>query len=272
MIPRTRAALARLAIMCCLCACASACGGYATTAGAQTTAYTLSPGAEFKTGCFTPPCICPPIQLPMTGTFALVRQASDPQFARFDVVSVNWQVQISEGTVSIVGSGSYRVGGAGTVQQQLTLDVSVGGGPIKHFDSGLVAGGGDFPRLDVDVSLHGGTPCIDTVLRVRGGPGGSTAGVATARVSLGSLAPNPFRALTRLEFSLPEAATVCVSVHDAAGRRLRTLADGARFEAGPHAVDWDGRGDDRRACAPGRYFIRVQAGGRTERASVVKLR
>ena len=272
MIPRTRAALARLALMACLNACALALGGYAAPAGAQTVAYALSPGAEFRTGCFAIPCICGPIQLPVTGTFALVRKAPELGFARYDVVAVFWQVQISDEYVFAVGSGSYRVGGTGAVQQQLTLDLSIGGGPIRHFDSGLVAGGGDFPRLDVDVSLHGQTACVDTVLRVRAGPGGSTAGVGASAVSLGSLAPNPFHAMTRLQFSLHDAGPLRVSVHDAAGRCLRTLADGAWREAGPHAVDWDGLRDDGRSCAPGCYFIRVQAGGHTERTTVVKLR
>ncbi|HXS82771.1 MAG TPA: FlgD immunoglobulin-like domain containing protein [Methylomirabilota bacterium] len=271
MIPRTRAALVRLAIMSCVNACALA-FALAAPAGAQTVAYTLSAGAEFRTGCFAPPCTCGPIQLPMTGSFALVRKAPDLGFARYDVVSVLWQVQISDKTVFAVGSGTFRVGGTGTMQQQLTLDLSFGGGPVRHFDSGLVAGGGGFPRLDVDVSLHGQLACADTVLRVRAGPGGATAGVGTYAVSLGSLAPNPFGAITRLQFSLHDAGPVRVSVHDAAGRCLRTLADGAWREAGPNAVDWDGRRDDGLACAPGCYFIRVQAGGRSERTSVIKLR
>jgi len=272
MIPRTRAALVRLAVMACLNACAPAFIAYWAPAGAQTVAYTLSPGAEFRTGCFAIPCVCGPIQLPMTGTFALVRKAPLLNFARYDVIAVFWEVQVAAQSVFAVGSGTYRVGGTGPVQQQLTLDLSIAGGPVRHFDSGLIAGGGDFPRLDVDVSLHGQVACIDTVLRVRAGPGGATAGVGTSAVSLGSLAPNPFRTLTRLEFSLHDAGPVRVSVHDAAGRCLRTLAAGAWRAAGPQAVDWDGLRDDGRACAPGCYFIRVQAGGRTERTSVVKLR
>jgi flagellar hook capping protein FlgD len=260
----------RMPVVCSLLACALLAWG-AAPACAQAVAYTLSPGAEFRTGCFTVPCVCAPVQNAMTGTFALVRQPADAQFAHFDVVVVNWVVQFPQGDVPITGSGTYRVGGAGIVQQQLSLDLKVGSGVVKHFDSGLVAGGGDFPRLDVEISLHGKTPCVDTVLLVRAGPGGTT-GVGSSAVSLGSLARNPFRALTRLEFSLHDAGRVRVSVHDAAGRRLRTLADGVWLGAGPHALDWDGRRDDGRACAPGRYFVRVQAGGRIERTTVVKLR
>jgi len=265
MIPRTSAAAARLAIL------SSLVAGLALPARAQTVAYTLSTGAEFRTGCFTPPCVCGPVQLPMTGTLALVRKASDTHFAHYDVIGVNWQVQFNEGFVSITGSGTYRVGGTGTVQQQLALDLSVGGAPVRHFDSGLVTGGDDFPRLDADISLYGQTPCIDTLLRVRAGPGGTT-DVATTGVSLGALVPNPFRGATRLVFTLRDPADVRLIVVDAAGRRVRTLVDGDLLAAGPHTVLWDGRGADGRACAAGHYFVRVQAGGRTERVGVVKLR
>jgi hypothetical protein len=265
MIPRTSAAAARLAIMCSVVAC------LALPARGQTVAYTLSTGAEFRTGCFAPPCVCGPIQMPMTGTLALVRKPSDPHFAHYDVIGVNWLVQFPEGFVSITGSGTYRVGGTGTVQQQLALDLSVGGAPVRHFDSGLVPGGDDFPRLDADISLYGQTPCIDTLLRVRAGPGGTT-DVAGGGVSLGSLVPNPFRGATRLAFTLRDAADVRLTVLDAAGRRVRTLVDGDHLAAGPHTVLWDGRGADGRACAAGHYYVRVQAGGGTERVSVIKLR
>jgi len=265
MIPRTTAATARLAIMWCLFACP------ADPAAAQSVPYVLSPGAEFHTGCFTPPCTCAPIQNPLSGQMVLVRQPTIGSFAQYDVEAVNWQVQFPDGVVPVVGSGHYRVGGTGTIQQQLTLDVSVGGASVLHFDSGLVPGGDQFPRLDVAVSLRGQAACDDTVMIVRGGPGGSL-GVAATGVSLRWLAPNPFRSSTRLTFALREAGPVRVTVHDPAGRVLRTLVDGARLEAGLNEVDWDGRGADGRALPAGRYFVRVQAAGRSERVSVVKLR
>ena len=266
MIPRTRAAAVRLAMLCALWACP------VVPAAAQTVGYSLSAGAEFRTGCFVNPCVCAPVQDAMTGTFGMLRQPSDPLYAHYDVVGVNWLVQFPTGFVPITGSGTYRVGGTGTVQQQLTLDLSVGGAPVKRFDSGLVPGGGDFPRLDVAVTLHGMVACIDTLLRVRGGPDGATLGVGSAGLSLGSLAPNPFRAAARLAFALRDAGPARVTVHDAAGRCLRTLVDGAWLEAGPHEVEWDGRRADGRACAAGCYFVNVQAGGRTERRSLIKLR
>jgi hypothetical protein len=266
MIPRTRAATARLAVLCALIA------APAVPARAQTVAYTLSTGAELRTGCFVPPCVCGPIQMPMTGSMALVRKAPDAQFAHYDVVGVSWVVQYPAGFVTVTGSGSYRVGGSGTVQQQLVLDLSLGGAPIKHFDSGLVPGGSDFPRLDVAVSLYAQTPCIDTLLRVRAGPGGGFLDVTGGGVILQSLVPNPFRFATRLAFTVRDAGPVRLSVHDPAGRCVRTLVDGVPLEAGPHAVVWDGRSSDGRACPAGRYFVRVRAGDRTEQVGVVRLR
>jgi hypothetical protein len=239
-------------------------------ARAGAVAYTLSAGAEFRTGCFAVPCICGAVQYAMGGDFALVQQPSDPQFAHFDVVGVNWMVQFPQGFVPITGTGTYRVGGTGVVRQQLSLDLSVGGAPVRHFDSGLVAGGDNFPRIEVDISLYGETPCIDTMLRVRAGPGGTT-GVGAAGASLGALVPNPFQGVTRLPFSLREAGPVRVHVLDAAGRCVRTLVDAAWMASGTQAVVWDGRRDDGRACAAGCYFICVRSAGRTERTSVVKL-
>ena len=72
--------------------------------------------------------------------------------------------------------------------------------------------------------------------------------------------PNPARGNCRLAFTLPEPAHVAVAVHDAAGRRVRALAEGA-LPAGDHALAWDGR-DDRGAAAPaGVYFATLAVDG-----------
>jgi hypothetical protein len=267
MIPRTRAAAARLAFAWALFATPAA------AAGTQAVSYTQSPGAEFRVGCFdVAPCACPSIQNPMSGTFGLIRQPNVPPFARYDVVGAYWEVDFPNGPVTIFGSGTYRVGGTGTLQQQLTLDLVVGNSQVLHFDSGLVPGGGDFPRINADISLHGELACADTLLRVRAGPDGGTLGVDAPALSLGAVGPNPFRALTRVAFTLRDGGPVRVRIHDPAGRCVRTLADGDWFAAGTHAVEWDGTRDDGRSCAPGLYLLSVQAPGASRRASVIKLR
>jgi hypothetical protein len=50
--------------------------------------------------------------------------------------------------------------------------------------------------------------------------------------------PNPFNPTTTLSFSLPEASTVELSVHDILGRQIRTVIDG-RMQAGTHTISFD---------------------------------
>ncbi len=74
-------------------------------------------------------------------------------------------------------------------------------------------------------------------------------------------APNPARGMTRFAFTLTEAARVQVMVVDAAGRRVRTLADRA-FPAGRSQLLWDGRTGAGAVAPPGMYFVRIDADGR----------
>jgi len=103
------------------------------------------------------------------GTFVLTPDGSDGLLEKYVVNEVNWIVKLPDGEVRITGSGTYRVGGAVSVQQQLSLDLRVGSDPVQHFDSGLVAGGADFPRIAVTVSIHG-QYCFDTVIGLDASP------------------------------------------------------------------------------------------------------
>jgi hypothetical protein len=58
-------------------------------------------------------------------------------------------------------------------------------------------------------------------------------------VTLGN-APNPFNPMTKIEFSLPAAASVELRIFDARGRLVDTPVSGHR-ESGLHAVNWDAR-------------------------------
>ena len=69
-----------------------------------------------------------------------------------------------------------------------------------------------------------------------------------------------------LEFSLPQATPVELSVFDVAGRRLATVANEA-MEAGVHQRAWD-----MGSTSKGLYFVRLRAGGVTLTRTVVKAR
>ena len=68
------------------------------------------------------------------------------------------------------------------------------------------------------------------------------------------IAPNPFNALTRVSYELPEASIVTIRVFDVTGRRVATLVDGER-QAGSYAAVWDGR-----AVTSGIYIVWMEAG------------
>ena len=78
--------------------------------------------------------------------------------------------------------------------------------------------------------------------------------------------PNPFSAVTRVQFSVPSGfgeQRVSICVYDASGRLVRTLFDETLTT--DHlplttAVSWDGRDLSGREVAGGIYFYRLQAG------------
>lgn len=86
-----------------------------------------------------------------------------------------------------------------------------------------------------------------------------------------ALGPNPFHDLLRVFLTLPAAVPARITVHDVAGRRVRTLLQ-EPLAAGAHAVAWTGRDEGGRAVAPGVYFLRLEAGSDVRTRKVVLLR
>ncbi len=71
--------------------------------------------------------------------------------------------------------------------------------------------------------------------------------------------PNPFNPLVNARFALSRGAPVQADVYDLTGRKVAVLADGW-FEAGDHAVQWDGRKAGRPVGA-GVYLLRISTPG-----------
>ena len=69
--------------------------------------------------------------------------------------------------------------------------------------------------------------------------------------------PNPFNPMTEIEFSLPVASKIAVSVFNVAGQRVAVLVDG-RYPAGDHRVRWNATDDTGQAVASGVYFYRLE--------------
>ncbi len=78
---------------------------------------------------------------------------------------------------------------------------------------------------------------------------------------LAAPAPNPFNPQTDLAFEIAEPGRARLVIHDAAGRRVRTLLD-AELPAGLHTRAWDGRDDAGRRVSSGAYLVRLTVDGR----------
>ncbi len=91
------------------------------------------------------------------------------------------------------------------------------------------------------------------------------------QVTLHANYPNPFNPQTVVPYSLPRAGLVELTVHDAAGRLVRTLLSEQR-PAGSGDVQWDGRDDAGRSVASGTYFARLQVAGETQTRPMVLVR
>ncbi len=83
------------------------------------------------------------------------------------------------------------------------------------------------------------------------------------------MAPNPFNPSVTVSWAQPRSAPVTVTLHDAAGRRVRTLVEGEARTAGRHEAMWDGRDDRGGALPSGVYVARVRAGDRVSAAKAL---
>ena len=83
-----------------------------------------------------------------------------------------------------------------------------------------------------------------------------------------SASPNPFNPNTTIKFELPERNPVKLSIFDIRGMLVRTLVND-KLEAGPHVFPWNGRDNNGRVLASGRYIVFLEAGRMRMTTSVV---
>ncbi len=83
--------------------------------------------------------------------------------------------------------------------------------------------------------------------------------------------PNPFNPRVVLDYRVPDAGTVSLSILDPAGRVVVHLLD-ANQAAGEHQVVWNGRDGRGRPLASGVYFARLRAGDRVETRKLTMVR
>ncbi|MBP6876315.1 MAG: hypothetical protein KBD56_09605 [Candidatus Eisenbacteria bacterium] len=102
--------------------------------------------------------------------------------------------------------------------------------------------------------------------------GGGQIRASKRRSSLAIHSANKFRAFLILGCLVALAdGPVRASVHDIAGRRVRSICD-FNFAAGSHEVFWDGNDDDGRAAPAGIYLVRIAGPEATMTARFLMIR
>lgn len=68
--------------------------------------------------------------------------------------------------------------------------------------------------------------------------------------------PNPFNPKTTINFKIPEAGDVKITIYNMNGRTVRNLVS-QKFTAGVHQVHWNGLNNLGKQCSGGVYFYKV---------------
>ncbi len=112
-----------------------------------------------------------------------------------------------------------------------------------------------------------GLPIMD----LPAGVGEEPAPPAASADRLDPVRPNPFNPRAEIRFELARGGPTEVAVHDALGRRVRTLLAAERV-AGAHSLFWDGRDDAGQDVGSGIYFVRLSGptATRVERAVLLR--
>jgi hypothetical protein len=83
--------------------------------------------------------------------------------------------------------------------------------------------------------------------------------------------PNPFNPETQIEYALPKASQVKLTIYNLLGQKVTTLVD--EFQTvGFKTVHWDGKDDQGTEVASGVYFYKLKAGDFSETKKMILLK
>ena len=152
------------------------------------------------------------------------------------------------------------------------LDYSALFTPMIEIAAGSITGTVNFHVLPVADNLEEGDEIIRLIGTIDGLEGDEVAitisDPAAAKAVVQTLPeafaladnfPNPFNPATTIQYALPQAADVELTVYNVVGQPVRTLV-AEHQSAGHYAVEWDATNDSGHSLSSGMYFYRLQAG------------
>lgn len=150
------------------------------------------------------------------------------------------------------------------------------GEPVGHF--GASSGGGLMGDLDLDgyddliVSSPGGFRVVWNIAGdVTSTDDYQINELLPADFVLGQNYPNPFNPETVIDYSLPLASHVRLTIYNILGQEVVTLTN--QFQSpGDHSVMWTGKDSHNRHVASGVYFYRLTTGDRSEARKMLLLK
>ena len=158
---------------------------------------------------------------------------------------------------------------AGTQIAALELPAASGGaGNATYRVAGLPAG----LAFDAATRTMAGTPEVATagpveITYTATDGAGATASLTFSIVVNSRLTfeshnyPNPFNPTTTIQYALPTAMDVELTVYNVVGQAVRTLV-AEHQSTGHYKVEWDATDDSGHSASAGIYFYRLQAGGK----------
>ncbi len=116
------------------------------------------------------------------------------------------------------------------------------------------------------------TPPIVPVLPQNTGPAEvASLELIPAKFVLEQNYPNPFNPTTQINFQLPEASVVHLTIYNTLGQEVRTLVN-SNFEEGVHSVSWDATDNFGNRVTSGVYIYRIEAGNFMQHKKMVLLK
>lgn len=144
---------------------------------------------------------------------------------------------------------------SGTTPSTVNVLIDVAGLNIGTYEAKVIIKQAEMPAgVDLAEDTLNVTLVVDQTTGVE-----DMGGVLPSEFSLSQNYPNPFNPTTVVEFNLPKAAYVRLTVYNLLGQRVKELVNES-LAAGNKRVAWDGTDASGRTVESGVYFYRLQAG------------